>query len=756
MQNFNHIQNSFFFGEVDPKTKGLVGTDFLKSALSECKGFIPLPTGGISRCAGTFYSHSDSYEQTGGKCRLEVVKVEGQQEIYELGKKVFGNEYYILKIYAGKISAFSMQEDTTINQIKALLFNTSSTPSKVVTVTNNYQEHEIDELSIAVNKGKVYIAHQNHQLEMYDLYESTREQIKITRSILMSTGVDFNSIRNYPSVVTFKSGRMVLSATLNKPNTVWLSRTPEVSDINEEVGTVDMVDRYTDFTLFDITKTVTRTRKYDDIENEIGTKIERIDKTISYSTGASDEYSLKIIVTIKDKVIDGTKTTETTTKITKTSTGTNEGDAEVDLIMEEITQIVDDNGEKSTTFTYNEKDSYTVPTVTFTDDDTETDVKKNIDNSHAIEVQESDLAGTRVKWVSPAGKMTFATSNALFISDGQIPTPSTFDLTIGAYITTGSKKYKTIRNYVLFAGKDDKSLYLAYYNYETEGLAVTEVTANAKHMVNSGIRDFTIMFDPYPIIWVINGNGELCSATLNFLEGRVIVGWAVQNTKSNREYISLAIAGESYDTLVLYVKTDETIFDFETLRIKDEYELETFIFNDRTKIVSFINWQPSWTSISVDNFNSGDEVDLILNNKYIQKCTVSNGSITFPSQTELTGSVVARIGLTRSSYVSFFDPILSQNGNALLVGHSIQTAYLKLYKSGECTLSDDKSKVEVLFKKLGITPTNEDVLLLSKDIKVNYPTTNSYDNARTLKLEVDNPFPFNLLAISYKYRITEN
>jgi len=595
---------------------------------------------------------------------------------------------------------------------------------------------------------------------IYDLFNSTKDLISLQNSVLDFDGVTFDGDGNHPSNIAFKSGRMMLAGTANKPSTVWLSRTPTVMDTDSI--NVEFVDRYTDFTLFDTTTTKINTITGGELVNgTVGTV--SITKTlITYSTGANPDYTVTEIY--KDKKItyvDTVKhTTKTTITIEKSAASSSDDDLTITIIRKEIETERIEDGVTVIDYTYQVLEEYTpldlnsYGTLKYTED---IDIKKILDSSHAIEVEESDLAGSRIKWISPMGKMAIATSNVIFISDGNIPTPSTFDLSISTYQPTGSSNIKTIRNYILFTGRGNTSLNLAYYDYTSESLAVQDISQTAKHLFNSEIVDFTIMFDPFPIIWVITKNGDLISGVIS-MGTSISVGWSVQKPQHNRKYISLEIAGDNSNTISLYVQTtndDETTYSFETLTINEENEVSNFIFTDNSTIVI-----PNITKqLIVNNYLTGDKLQVIVDNdehEYLGEYIVSGNELVLTDYDIQDGDTF-RVGLKKDAYISFYPPVLSSNGLYMITKHSIVKILLRMYESGIGYIKSDENStvnIPIIYKTFGHSNYGEKIELITKDVEIGSPLTVSND--RYLKIYVDDPFPFNLLAISYKYNVTED
>lgn len=720
MAIYKYTQNSFSTGEIDPKSTGLIGTVFMQSALKKSRGFMALPAGGVMRVPGTKYIVG-AYKT--GYCRMEELYLYGQPEydvstgVQNAGSRLFVFEFYDLFIRILEFGVYANENEIISTQ----------------TMTSVYGANDLKDLSIVANKGILYVAHSRYPLGIFT-YDTT---LFFQKTNPTYTEIDFATEDNYPSIVAFKGGRMIVASTNNNPNTIWQSRTP------------DEGDRYTDFTLYDYyteLSVVLDSPALDDLAtvpilDNLNIKI----TYITYSTGAASDYKR---VSIYTNISANAVVPVVSVKTTITETGTASSNITETLRTQETTST-DALGE--TTFTYSEPLTFTPPTPTLvtTETSTNTEITKQVYSTHAIETQETDMYGSRILWVAPMGRLTVATSKSIFIDNGEIATPSTFDLYVSVYQGVGKTANRSIRNYNIFLGINKKTVYMSYYSYESESLVTFEVSKNARSLIKSGVADFTIMFEPFPIIWIVTNEGKLVSCLLNFTSDGTSPSWSIQETDENRRYISLCASGVNSNFLFLNVASDYdsgTEYTFERIEMLEEFDTDNSFFMDM--YVNEVS-ETLITEVTGLPYQDGTILEVIVDNHLLERKVCNSGTITVTN-----AGYNFKIGLPKTSYMEFFNPILSSNGISISTIHRVKKLFLRLYESGVAKLSSSTGgEIPIIYKRFGDALFGDEIELHSLDLAVDAPSTNNTEN--TLKIIVDEPFAFNLLAISYTYNITE-
>lgn len=98
----------------------------------------------------------------------------------------------------------------------------------------------IHEVQIADNKGVLWLAHIDYKVVRIKLSGTTLTVDQPT----FTGGTTFSETGDYPTAIGFTGGRLALGFTRNLPNAIFLSRSPDLSNIEES-------ERYTDFTYYD-------------------------------------------------------------------------------------------------------------------------------------------------------------------------------------------------------------------------------------------------------------------------------------------------------------------------------------------------------------------------------------------------------------------------------------------------------------------------------------------------------------------------
>ena len=204
MSSYDILQNNFPSGELSPLWRGRSNTQFYQTGLELCRNFMPMSPSGLRRRPGTKYL-KQTYNQ---KDAVIVPVFDGTNNL----------EY---EITYGYVRAWNIMTPGTVIA--------SAASSKL-----NYTH--LHDIQVAVNKGVIWIATKEAPVTRISLSGST-----ITVDNPTFTGdVTFSSSGMYPKAIGFTGGRLVLGFCTDKPNSIFMSRSPDYSSL--------IPDRYTDFT----------------------------------------------------------------------------------------------------------------------------------------------------------------------------------------------------------------------------------------------------------------------------------------------------------------------------------------------------------------------------------------------------------------------------------------------------------------------------------------------------------------------------
>jgi hypothetical protein len=160
----------------------------------------------------------------------------------------------------------------------------------------------------------------------------------------------------------------------------------------------------------------------------------------------------------------------------------------------------------------------------------------------AITLDENDMGGAGIQWIFTARRFLAATERTSWSDTGAVPTPADFDMNIIEYVGANRLKPAASKEIVVYAGRGGKSLRALVWQYQSGqgGYADVDISSQAAHLFDSGIVSYAIMDFPFPMIWIVNGAGELISCMINMQSG--IIGFArhsvgnIQPTEENPFY----------------------------------------------------------------------------------------------------------------------------------------------------------------------------------------------------------------------------
>jgi len=364
----------------------------------------------------------------------------------------------------------------------------------------------------------------------------------------------------------------------------------------------------------------------------------------------------------------------------------------------------------------------------------------DIQSSHAFELEENDMYGTRIHWLAVQNRVICGNKRAIFMDTGDISSPQTFDMTTSLNTGSAPLQAKAYKNYVLFLGANEKQLYLMVWDDNLQNYSAMEMTRNASHLFREGIADYDIMADPEIIIWVTTKDGKLysCSQATGWAEHPRIVG----------EYTTLAVAGESHSRLFLEVKTGNK-YHFEYLDVLASDTTEG-VFTDCSTLFSL---GVASTTITVNEALEDCEVSAFADGAIMPRVTAEDDSGTIKA-TYKKAIKEGSIGLPIESEVKLFPPELPANGTSIGKTKRISRVTARLYESfGGKIAVDDADPIQILTRRYGVYHYGDGVELVSDDVSVDMMGRNT--KAGSVRILHDEPVPFNVLSVGTKFELVE-
>ena len=427
-----------------------------------------------------------------------------------------------------------------------------------------------------------------------------------------------------------------MSGSLAKPTTIYASRSP---DYSVDAGNITEHDtkqfRFNDFTLKE--ESLTRVYQY-------------LKKTTTYESAGS----------------------ELITKVEYDDSA-----SRTDVLPYDPTEAIPEDEQESSTVMY--------------DADTTT-----VLDSHAIELIESDLFGSRINFLYPQTRLLVGTLKEVRIDSGDIITPATFDTFPTISGSTSGVQPVSWRNFTFYTTSDRRRVMAAYYDDTAGGYLAVDVSQTATSLFSSPIREMAVMEGILEVLWILLEDGSLLSCTLS---GNSF-GWAEHVLGGNAEIVSMSIYHDDDDTDALYLVTDHghadenniPILYLEVLEIEDLTHQENFHLLD-----AYVDLSLPESASAIDlthnryEFLEGDTLQYSVNHWASQPFEFDGMTvpITAPGEKMVTlGFPIA------AEAILLPQDIQLGNGNVMMMHKAIFACAVRLYRSGGgkfCYLRDGQN-----------------------------------------------------------------
>lgn len=378
--------------------------------------------------------------------------------------------------------------------------------------------------------------------------------------------------------------------------------------------------------------------------------------------------------------------------------------------------------------------------TTGTDRYTDFTITEAATGDEALYLEESDMYGSRIRWLASSRAMLAGTDRATWSDTGEIPTPVTFDMNIIQYGGSSYIQGQVSRDAVLYAGRNGTSLRALAYNpsNQTNGAYVDmNISEAANHLFLAGIRDLCVTDFPFETVWIALNDGSLVSCTLNI--GAGTVAYARHPREGAVESLA-AGKGESNDVVWMIVNRNG-VRAVEHLVVKNtidsDYEESHFVDSGlRLELPA-----PSKTIPGLDHL-AGRTVTAL-----------GDGALLPPREVSAFGTVeydepvqMLHIGLPYTSALVPTVPEIPANGTSIGKKRRIDKVLVRMYESFGGKIGVDGEHLETLVYprfgayRLGTAPepfTGDDDVTMAASV----------DPEGKFLLVHDEPVPFTLLAL---------
>jgi hypothetical protein len=420
-------------------------------------------------------------------------------------------------------------------------------------------------------------------------------------------------------------------------------------------------------------------------------------------------------------------------------------------------------------------------------------------SSHAIYLQETDLYGSKLNWLVVLKHLMAGTGRSVWMDSGDIPTPSTFDMTPSLYTGTSQLQPQAMDNLVIYAGIGGKSLHAIFYDTDAKEYTTAELSRDASHMLSSGIVSFCIMAYPDPIIWMACADGMLRSCTVDVKNG--VVAWATHPMGEGAVVEAVAIGKSTEDILWLTVKrgsvrtveymtmvgidsldsawyvdcgisithdawADSTAYTADDLVSHITYNTDGSILTrgtykclvDHTSAATDnepeagTTWQAKWEkeySVTGLSHLEGYIVDALADSSIISQEIVASGTVTYDRS---VADIV--VGVPIYSRVRLLRPELPANGTSQGKVRKVEKQTIRFYESlGGQSGSDLDNLRPIVEMRGGSYVLGQPITLVTGDRNTDIPSY-ATDDGRVY-IVADRPLPFNVLAVMTRYQVME-
>lgn len=366
----------------------------------------------------------------------------------------------------------------------------------------------------------------------------------------------------------------------------------------------------------------------------------------------------------------------------------------------------------------------------------------------AIYLLENDMGAKRLAWLGVAGRILAGTNRSVWMSDGNIPTPSTFDLVLTSRNGAAEIQPKAYGNMLLYVSQDRKSLRALSYSLEGGGYRDIDLSEQASHLLTGKIKDFDIMLNPEPIVWIMLDDGTLVSATLRYTENGIMGGFAEHALGGSGLVESLCVIHkEARDELWLAVNRDGTrtaeylyFEDIDTTAIEDCFFVDCGVTVENT---------PASATVSGLTHLNGLEVVALGDGGVLPAKTVASGEVTYDSEVEK-----AQVGLEYTPQFRNLRPELPANGTSQGKLKVINRVTLRTYRSSGGSIGTNPEQLkDILYERYNDYEYDSELNLYTGDQELSL--SGKVDTRGQLYIYQRSPLPLNVLAIITRYKIME-
>ncbi len=366
----------------------------------------------------------------------------------------------------------------------------------------------------------------------------------------------------------------------------------------------------------------------------------------------------------------------------------------------------------------------------------------------AIFVQETELVGVDIQWIAVQKRLIVGTKKSVWISDGNPPTPSTFDLTLQTYNGSTEVQAQTADGICCYVGRAGLSLRATAYSQDAEGLVENNIAKRSSHMIENGVSSMGIQTLPFTTVWTGLGSGNLAGCAINVQEN--IIGWFRREIGGGGIIKSMAVLQKD-DNDDIFLCVERTINSV-TKRYVEVIHTVNPYGKDKSEdhqIDCGLRLTPGSSTVTGLSHLEGLEVDAIGDGAILPRKTVSSGQVTYDRSVNLI-----HIGLPYRALALMNRLEIPARGTSQGKVKKIEEATVRVCNTRGGSVGTSLKKLKpLLYERFGSITFGDTPDKFTGDISVSLSGQTNKDG--DIYVVCDEPVEFNLLGIFPRVAITE-
>lgn len=353
---------------------------------------------------------------------------------------------------------------------------------------------------------------------------------------------------------------------------------------------------------------------------------------------------------------------------------------------------------------------------------------------------------TKIKWLEDSDSLFIGTTGGVWrINGGSLEaaiTPANKSLKQITQQQSGQEQSVAVGGNLFYVHAQGQKIYSVEQETSLTGKQAPEVSIRAEHITTGGVTQMALQSDPYDVVWMVRGDGDIIGMTFN--RAQDVTAFHRHETDGTVESVAV-INGATYDELWIAVKRNINGSDVRHIEVMQQFFEKTYpsdttgaFFVDSGLTIT----QASSTTVSGFTHLAGKTVQVMVNGKRHRDLVVSaTGTLTLDyAGTSITAGL-AYAWYTKSHNLEGSGPPSTTQGTKQRVSNiSVLFNNTAAAKVGPDT--DDLTDVDFRFPSDGLSTAQP----LFTGIK-HAVSPSGYEEQSALVVYGDTPLPATVLML---------